>query len=124
LLTPSNQQVKVRLHGIDCPEKAQPFGNAARQKLSELVFGQVVRIDTKDTDRYGRTIAIVYNNNGTNVNEELLRSGLAWHYKEYDQSKAWDDLEYEAQRQKAGLWSQPNPTPPWLWRKQKREVAQ
>lgn len=122
LLTPSNQQVKVRLYGIDAPEKAQPFGSVARQKLSDLVFGQQVRIDKKDVDRYGRTVAIVYNKN-LNVNEEMLRSGLAWHYKQYDKNPAWDDLELLAQRQKRGVWSQPDPTPPWLWRKEKREAA-
>lgn len=121
MLTTNNQQVKVRLYGIDCPEKAQDFGTVARQGLSTLIFGQIVRIDKKDTDRYGRTVAIVYNNKGVNVNEELLRGGLAWHYKEYDQNPAWDDLVYEAQRKNFGLWAKPNPTPPWLWRKKKRE---
>lgn len=121
MLTTSNQQVKVRLYGIDCPERAQDFGTVARQKLSDLIFGQMVRIDKRDVDRYGRTIAVVYNNKGINVNEQLLREGLAWHYKEYDQNPAWDDLMYEAQRKKAGLWAQPNPTPPWNWRKKKRE---
>lgn len=123
MLTTSNKQVKVRLYGIDCPERAQNFGTVARQELSALVFGQLVRIDKKDKDQYGRTIAVVFNNKGLNVNEEMLRRGLAWHYKEYDQNPAWADLVYEAQRKKAGLWKQMNPTPPWLWRKDKREVA-
>ena len=123
MLTTGNKQVKVRLYGIDCPERTQDFGTVAKQGLSTLVYGQVVRIDKKDTDRYGRTIAIVYNQKGLNVNEEMLRNGLAWHYKEYDQNPAWDDLVYGAQRKNAGLWSKPNPTPPWLWRKKKREPA-
>ena len=123
MLTMANEQVKVRLYGIDCPEKAQDFGTVALQKLSDLIFGQIVRIDKKDVDRYGRTVAIVYNNKGLNVNEEMLRSGVAWHYKEYDQNPAWDDLMLQAQYKKLGLWAQPNPTPPWSWRKAKREAA-
>ncbi len=124
MLTTSNQQVKVRLHGIDCPERAQDYGSVARQGLSDLIFGQVVRIDKRDVDRYGRTIAVVYNNKNQNVNEQLLRRGLAWHYKEYDQNPAWDDLQLLAQREKKGLWAQPNPTPPWAWRKRKRDTAE
>jgi len=123
MLTTNNQQVKIRLYGIDCPERAQDFGTVARQKLSDLIFGQIVRIDKKDTDRYGRTIAIVFNNKGVNVNEEMLRTGFAWHYREYDQNPAWDDLVFSAQRQNLGLWAKPNPTPPWLWRKAKRVPA-
>jgi micrococcal nuclease len=123
MLGTGNQQVKVRLYGIDCPEKAQAFGTVARHKLSDLIFGQIVRLDQKDTDRYGRTVAIVYTKKGRNVNEEMLRSGLAWHYKQYDQNPAWDELVLQAQQQKSGLWAQPHPTPPWLWRKGKREIA-
>jgi micrococcal nuclease len=123
MLGTGNQQVKVRLYGIDCPEKAQAFGTVARQQLSDLIFGEIVRLNRKDTDRYGRTVAIVYTKNGLNVNEEMLRSGLAWHYKQYDKNPAWDDLVAQAQRQKLGLWAQSHPTPPWLWRKDKREMA-
>ena len=123
VLTTANQQMRIRLYGIDSPEKAQDFGTVARQKLSDLIYGQMVRIDKKDVDRYGRTVAIVYNNKGLNINEEMLRSGLAWHYKEYDQNPAWDDLMLDAQHDKLGLWAQPDPTPPWSWRKEKREAA-
>jgi endonuclease YncB( thermonuclease family) len=123
LLDAGSQQVKVRLYGIDCPEKAQDYGTVARQGLSNLIFGQKVRIDKKDVDRYGRTVAIVYNEKGINVNEELLREGLAWHYTQYDKNPVWDNLEGEAKRKQRGLWAQAHPTPPWLWRKEKRETA-
>ena len=53
----------------------------------------------------------------------MLRSGLAWHYKQYDKNPAWDNLEHEAQQKKLGLWALAHPTPPWLWRKEKRELA-
>ncbi len=123
MLTPDNQQVRVRLHGIDCPEKAQPFGTVARQKLSDLVFGKQVRLEEQDKDRYGRTVAIVYNEAGVCVNEEMLKEGLAWHYKEYDKNPDWEALEKEARQQKKGLWSKSRPTPPWAWRKAKRTEA-
>jgi micrococcal nuclease len=123
LLTPENKQVKIRLHGIDCPERSQDYGTVARQKLSDLIFGQPVRIEEKDTDRYGRTIAIVYNVKGVNINEQLLKEGLAWHYTAYDKNPAWTALEQQARRQKAGLWAQPAPIAPWEFRKIKRAPA-
>lgn len=121
-LTPDNQQVKVRLFGIDCPEKKQDFGTVARQKLSELVFGQAVKVVQKDKDRYGRTVAIVYNAKGMNVNEQMLAEGMAWHYTQYDKNPRWNELEKAARAQRKGLWASPNPTPPWLWRKASRET--
>ena len=119
LLTADKQQHKIRLHGIDCPERSQDFGAVARQKLSEIIFGQEVRVVQTDVDRYQRIVGIVYNEAGLCANEELLRSGLAWHYKEYDDNKEWADLEEKARAERRGLWSQPNPTPPSQFRKRK-----
>lgn len=119
-LDKSNQQVRVRLHGIDAPERAQDFGNVARQKLADMVFGKAVKIEEKDTDRYGRTVAIVYTLDGACVNEIMLKEGLAWHYKEYDDNAAWAALEQKAKREKRGLWSQRKAVAPWQWRKDKR----
>jgi micrococcal nuclease len=114
------QQEKIRLHGIDAPEKAQDFGTVARKRLDELVFGKSVRIERKDTDRYGRTIALVYTEEGICVNEQLLKDGLVWHYKRYDDNPAWAALEEEAKSSKVGLWAHSDPTPPWDFRKTKR----
>jgi micrococcal nuclease len=69
-----------------------------------------------NTDRYGRTIGMV-TIDGVNVNEALLEAGLAWHYKTYDKNPDWAKLENQAKRDKRGLWVQPNPIPPWDWRK-------
>lgn len=121
LLMKGNQQVKVRLYGIDCPERSQDFGTAARQKLRELTTGHTIRIEEKDKDRYGRIVAIAYTNNDLSINEEMLRSGFAWHYTQYDKNEAWSALEREARRQKKGLWVQRNATPPWHFRKAKRQ---
>jgi micrococcal nuclease len=79
----------------------------------------VVSVKDMDTDRYGRTIGMV-TIDGINVNEELLKAGLAWHYKTYDKNPAWAKLEEEARKNKKGLWLQPNPIPPWEWRKGER----
>lgn len=112
----NNEQIKIRLHGIDCPEKSQDFGNVAKEFLSTLVFGKTVSVKKLDTDRYGRTIGMVLIDS-VNVNEELLKAGLAWHYKYYDKSLLWAKLEETARKEKKGLWSMPNPIPPWDFRK-------
>lgn len=121
LLTSDKKQVKVRLHGIDCPERSQAFGQVARQKLSDLIFNQQVRVVEKDIDRYQRTVGIVYTSDNRCVNEELLRAGLAWHYKEYDKNPAWAALEAEAREKRIGLWSQPRPVRPSEYRRTKRK---
>lgn len=123
LLTSNKEQVKVRLHGIDCPERRQDFGQVARQKLSELVFNKNVRIEKKDVDRYGRTIAIVYDEQNRCINEELLKAGLAWHYTAYDQNPEWAALERGAREKRLGLWSHNDPVAPWEWRKKGKKAT-
>jgi endonuclease YncB( thermonuclease family) len=120
LLTADKQQHKIRLHGIDCPERKQDFGNVARQKLSEIIFGQEVKVLQTDIDRYQRIVGIVYNSKGDCANEELLRAGLAWHYRQYDDNEEWARMEKEARAAKRGLWSQPNPLPPSQYRRPKQ----
>lgn len=70
-------EIKIRLHGIDCPESRQAFGTRAKQFTSELVFGKDVRIRVRDLDRYGRTVAEVLLDDGRSLNRELVRAGLA-----------------------------------------------
>jgi micrococcal nuclease len=113
------ETIKIRLHGIDCPEKSQDFGSAAKTFLSDLIFGKMVSVKTMNKDRYGRTIAIV-TIDGRNVNEELLKAGLAWHFKRYDKNAVWAQLEEKAREEKKGLWVMPNPIPPWECRKVKK----
>ncbi len=123
LLTPQNRQVRVRLFGVDAPERAQPFGNVAKQKLAALVFRKPVQLQVRDKDRYGRTVAVVFTTSGQNVNEEMLRAGLVWQYTAYDHSERWHALQQSARQKGAGLWTDAHPTPPWLWRKNKRAAA-
>jgi len=117
LLTPAKKELKVRLHGIDCPEKNQDFGTRAKQFTSNLIFNKTVKVRIKNKDRYGRTIALVILPGGRILNEELLRSGMAWHYKTYDQSSKWASLENGARIRKVGLWSMKSPLAPWEFRK-------
>jgi micrococcal nuclease len=113
---------KIRLYGIDCPEKRQAFGKRAKQFTSKMVFGKQVEVRPVDTDRYGRTIAWVYIS-GTSLNEELLRAGLAWHYKRYSSERHLAELENEARSAGTGLWSDPYTTAPWDFRRGKISVT-
>lgn len=118
LLLENKEQVRIRLHGIDTPERGQPYSRVATDYLGELLSqGQVV-VRVMDTDRYGRTIGMVLVD-GWNVNEELIRAGYAWHYKQYDDNEYWARLENEARSSKKGLWQEPDPTPPWVYRRMK-----
>ena len=118
-------QHKVRLAGIDAPEKAQAFGNVSKQHLANLVFRKQVTIEFVKFDRYHREIGKVIVD-GLDANLEQVKAGLAWHYKQYarDQPvsdrKIYSDAEANASAQQLGLWRDANPTPPWDFRKSKR----
>ena len=108
---------KIRLHGIDCPEKRQAFGNRAKQATSTLAFGKTVSLKTYGTDKYGRTIADVVLPDGKNVNQELVREGMCWWYRKFAPGDTTlERSEAEARNAKRGLWVEPNPVPPWEWR--------
>jgi len=115
ILTREKKQIKIRLEGIDCPELSQDFGQKARQSICDLCFNKNVRIEKSGEDRYGRTLAFVYVGDIC-LNEELLKQGLAWQYKEYNQDPGLTLLEDDARSKKIGLWSLPSPTPPWDFR--------
>jgi micrococcal nuclease len=114
-------QVKVRLYGIDCPEGGQDYGRRAKQFTSGMVFGKTVTLEIHDTDRYGRSVANVLID-GKSLNEELVKAGYAWVYPQYCKTpvcQKWYKYESEARAQKIGLWSHPNPIPPWDYRRGK-----
>src|SRR5690606_18221182 len=100
LLVYGNRQQKIRLHGIDCPEKRQDFGQVATDFTSKQVFGKTITVKPTDTDRYGRTIAIVLLPDQISLNELLLKNGLAWHYTQYDKNPQWKKLEQIARKNK------------------------
>jgi len=119
LLTSSNEQVKIRLAGIDTPERKQPFGNRAKQALANLAFQKQALIEVEAKDRYGRTVGVVFVD-GLNVNAELVKQGMAWVYRKYTDDKRLYTLESEAKQAKRGLWIDKNPIPPWEWRRGRR----
>ncbi len=107
---------RIRLHGIDSPEKRQAFGNRAKQFTSTLVFGKTVTVQPVDHDRYGRTVGVVLLPDGRSLNHELVRAGLAWMYRRYTNDQSLSDLEEEARVARRGLWADPHAVPPWEWR--------
>lgn len=117
LLTDSNIQIKVRLEGIDCPEKKQDFGSVAKQFTSDLVFSQNVTLQKTGQDRYGRTLGYIFLSDGTNLNEELLKASLAWHFIKYNKSPRLAQLESDARLNRVGLWQLSKAIPPWDFRK-------
>lgn len=117
----NGSEARVRLHGIDAPEKSQPFGDRAKRDLSERVFGQVVQVDTVDRDRYGRVVGRIHLE-GRDVNVEMVRAGLAWWYRQYAPDDAMlADAEREARADRRGLWQDSEPVAPWEWRRRSRE---
>lgn len=114
----NNREVKVRIDAIDCPEKSQDFGQRAKQFTSSLVFGKVVTVNVGKIDRYGRSVGRVIVD-GKDVSLELVRAGLAWHYKKYSDDPVLAKAEEEARAKKIGLWSMANPVAPWDYRHKK-----
>ena len=110
------EQVKVRLVEIDAPEAAQPFGNRSKQALEALVKGQEVRVVERGKDRYQRTLGRIYRGD-LDVNAEQVRQGMAWVFRQYAKDATLYPIEAEAKEQKRGLWRDPEPVPPWEWRK-------
>lgn len=114
----SRTQYKIRLFGVDCPEKSQDFGSRAKQFTSNLVFGKMVQVIPEEIDRYGRTVGTVMID-GKCLNEEIVKAGYAWVYHQYCKKPIcdqWNRYEETARNDKIGLWSHSNPTPPWEFR--------
>lgn len=114
-------QVKVRLNGVDAPEKAQDFGTASRKFTADLCFGKEVTVNVTDTDRYGRKVGIVNLPDGRVLNHALVEAGLAHWYEAYAPNDgALKRLQEEAKSAQRGLWSRSDVVAPWDFRKSKR----
>ncbi len=111
---------RIRVNGIDSPEKRQAFGKRAKQFTSTVVFGTTVTVLVVDRDRYGRTVGVVLLPDGRSLNHELVRAGLAWMYRRYTSDQSLSDLEEEARVARRGLWADPEPVPPWEWRTRRK----
>jgi ATP-dependent hsl protease ATP-binding subunit hslU len=108
------EPTKVRLYGIDAPEKKQDYGQKSKQFLASLIAGQMVEVEPKGKDRYKRTLGIIYYK-GQDINAQMVLNGYAWAYVKY--SRMYVDHESAARKNKRGLWQSNDPTPPWQLRK-------
>ena len=114
-----NNQITLRLAEVDCPEKNQPFGTKAKQFTSDQVYLKTIKYVVTDTDRYGRSIAMIYyDSDNKYLSAEIIKAGMGWHYKRYSISKELALLEDNAKKNKIGLWIDNNPIEPSEWRRQ------
>lgn len=118
-------QYKIRLVGIDAPEKKQAYGQKSKENLSDLVAGKFVVVEYDKLDRYKRVLGKILLNS-KDMNLEQVESGMAWHYKKYQKEQSQSDrmqyseAEVDARNAKRGLWYDPDPIPPWDYRKLKK----
>jgi micrococcal nuclease len=118
VLGSDSRQVRIRLYGIDTPERGQDFGAKAKEFTAEMVGNKLVEVESFDQDRYGRTVALV-RVDGKSLNEALLGAGLAWVYRRYCVApfcSEWLEIESQAVERKLGLWAGGEPIPPWDFR--------
>ena len=126
VLDANKVQYKIRLVGIDAPEKKQAYGKKSKENLSNLVAGKYVVVEYDKLDRYKRVLGKILLS-GKDMNLEQISSGLAWHYKKYQKEQSQSDrmlyseAEIDARNAKRGLWYDPDPIPPWDYRKSKRK---
>lgn len=104
----SRETIRIRLEGIDCPEYRQPYSARAKRFTSELVYRREVTVESRGEDQYGRLLARL-RVDGVEVNEALVRNGLAWHYQRGAIDRALADAEKTARAARAGLWADPHP---------------
>jgi endonuclease YncB( thermonuclease family) len=112
-----SKTIRVRLFGIDSPERGQAFSIKAREFTASLIAGKEVTVIIRNKDRYGRFVCDTYLIDGTYVNAEIVKAGYAWHFTRYSSDEEMAALQDEAQENKRGLWQEPNPVAPWEFRK-------
>jgi endonuclease YncB( thermonuclease family) len=128
VLDANNAQHKIRLQGIDAPERGQAYGSKSKDHLSDSVAGKFVVVEYVTRDRYERILGKVLLS-GEDMNLGQINAGLAWHYKKYEGEQGasdrirYSDAELDARRHKRGLWADSDPVPPWDYRKTERERA-
>jgi micrococcal nuclease len=111
-----NKSERIRVDGIDAPEKGMPFYKVSKKYLSNLIYSKYIRIEFEKKDRYGRWVGKGYIDD-LDISEEMIKAGMAWHFKRYSDSEILSDLEIEARNNRIGLWKEPNPIAPWEIRK-------
>ncbi|GAB5565174.1 MAG: thermonuclease family protein [Winogradskyella sp.] len=121
LVTKDSTLIKVRLANIDCPERKQPFSKRAKLFVSNAIFSKTVTLNVLKKDRYRRYISNVIYDDSLSLCHELVKNGLAWHYKKYSKDSVLQALEDEARENKLGLWQDKNAIAPWDWRELKKK---
>lgn len=122
-VTEDDQTFKIRLFGIDAPEKKQTYGPKSQKALSGMINRKEVDIEIVAGDKYGRSVGIIYLGNKT-INEEMVKKGHAWVYRRYcakSECRKWIDLEEKARMDRKGLWNASDPVPPWEFRHAKKD---
>jgi endonuclease YncB( thermonuclease family) len=114
------RQIKIRIYGIDAPERRQPYGQRATQAIKSLISGKRIEMEVMDKDRYGRTVARLLAN-GQDVGGEMVAAGYAWVYPQFCRllciCAEYESGEKSARDARLGLWQDQNPIPPWEWRR-------
>lgn len=121
LLDARNNKIKIRLYGIDCPEKNQDYYSEAKNFVTKAILNKTVKVEVKNKDMYQRHVGVIWTPSNTNLNLALLRNGLAWHYKQYDKSKLYENAENAAKLAHKNIWSQKKSVAPWEFRKNKKK---
>ncbi len=119
VLDEQNKTYILRLAEVDCPEKKQPYGNAAKQFTANTVYRKTIKYIVTNKDRFGRSVAKVYYKNKY-LSAEIIKNGMGWHYKKHSRSKELALLEQKARLSGIGLWADSNAIAPWDWRKARR----
>jgi endonuclease YncB( thermonuclease family) len=120
LLVDGHEQVRIRIDGIDAPEKGQAFGNRAKEYLSGMIWGEELTVRVMKTDKYGRSIGKVSTPSVVDVGLEMIKAGYAWQYRDYNKEKPYEDAEILARRNRNGLWQDKNPIRPQDFRKTRK----
>ncbi|MDC0507515.1 thermonuclease family protein [Luminiphilus sp.] len=114
----TTEDIRIRLWGIDTPERDQSYGSDATEALTEMLHDQQLYLETKDVDRYGRTVGVIYTADGDEINLEMVCDGHAWWYERYaKRATDYEQCQEDAQKKKRGLWVDEEPIAPWEWRR-------
>lgn len=121
LMPERNRKYKIRFYGIDAPEKDQSCGNASRDALRKKILGKQVKVEVINIDAYGRSVGRVLLE-GRNINQEMIREGYAWHYRDYAKHEyTFAEAEKQARKEYLGLWRDADPVPPWEFRRKNKK---
>ena len=122
LLIDKKHKIRIRMEGIDAPEGGMPYYRVAKDVLTTMAATKEVKTLIMDKDHYGRFVAYTYLEDGRELSREMIKAGLAWHYKQYNDDKALAQLEKVAKENRQGLWREyPYVIPPWTVRKLNRQ---